>query len=106
LALPGTSSHPLDSPQEVHPAHPLNGTPAKPGEAGFVPVVSPGIRRKLLLPEQLLSVRQAAELLSISASLYKLCAKNQVAHVRIGNALRFADADLEAFLHTRYRPRA
>ena len=39
--------------------------------------------------------RQAAERLNIStASLYKLCAQNQVAHVRVGNTIRFNPADV------------
>ena len=60
--------------------------------------MSHDFRAKLLLPEQLLTVRQAAERLNIStASLYKLCAKNQVAHVRIGNSIRFALTDLITF---------
>jgi excisionase family DNA binding protein len=97
LALPGTSSHPIDIIEDVRPGHPLNGTRAKPGEGGFVPVVSPGIRRKLMLPEQLLTVRQAAARLNIStASLYKLCSQNQVAHVRVGNTIRFNPAGLAA----------
>jgi excisionase family DNA binding protein len=95
LAPPGTASHPLDNTEEVRPAHPLNGTQDKPCEAGFVPQVSHDFRAKLLLPEQLLTVRQAAERLNIStASLYKLCAQNQLAYVRVGNAVRFPKEDL------------
>jgi excisionase family DNA binding protein len=57
--------------------------------------VSHDFRAKLLLPEQLLTVRQAAERLNIStASLYKLCAQNQLAYVRVGNAVRFPKEDL------------
>ena len=57
------------------PAGPLDGTRDSPCEAGFVPTVSPRFRAKLVLPERLLSVREAAERLNISrASLYKLCA--------------------------------
>jgi excisionase family DNA binding protein len=64
--------------------------------------VSPRFRAKLILPERLLSVREAAERLNISrASLYKLCAQNQVAHVRVGNAIRFAPEDLSGFLRAR-----
>ena len=95
VALPGTTSHPLDNTGDVAPGNPLNGTAAKPCEAGFVPQVSHDFRARLLLPEQLLTVRQAAERLNIStASLYKLCAQNQVAHVRVGNTIRFNPADV------------
>jgi excisionase family DNA binding protein len=70
-----------------------------PCEAGFVPTVSPRFQRKLILPERLLTIREAAERLNISrASLYKLCAQNQVAYVRVGNAIRFAPEDLSGFL--------
>jgi len=49
-----------------------------------------------------LTIREAAERLNISrAALYKLCAQNQVAHVRVGNAIRFAAADIAAFVRTR-----
>ena len=59
---------------------------------------------KLLLPERLLSVREAAERLNISrASLYKLCAQNQVAYVRVGNAIRFVPEDVAAFVRPRRR---
>jgi excisionase family DNA binding protein len=61
--------------------------------------VSPRFRRKLILPERLLSIREAAERLNISrASLYKLCAQNQVVHVRVGNAIRFAPEDISGFV--------
>src|SRR5476649_2615108 len=57
LALPVTTSHPIDITGVVRPGHPLNGTPAKACEAGFVPQVSHDFRAKLLLPEQLLKGR-------------------------------------------------
>ena|ERR1700674_5241121 len=107
VTLSSTGSHPLDITEDSDPAHPLNGRRDRPCEAGFVPPVSPRFRRKLILSERLLSIREAAERLSICrASLYKLCAQNQVAHVRIGNAIRFAPADLDAFLRAYRRPRA
>ena len=107
IALPGTASHRHDITADLDPAHPLNGSRDTPCEAGFVPTVSPPRRAKLILPERLLSVREAAERLSISrASLYKLCAQNQVAYVRVGNAIRFALADLDAFLRAHRRPQA
>ena len=102
FARPSSASHPLDTIEDVDPAHPLNGTAAKPCEAGFVPLVSHGIRAKLLFAERLLTVRQAAEQLQISrASLYKLCAENQVVHVRVGNTIRFTSTDIERCLRAR-----
>jgi len=68
--------------------------------------VSPRFRAKLELPERLLSVREAAALLSISrASLDKLCAQNQVAHVRVGNVIRFTEEDLAEIVRARRKPR-
>ena len=97
-----TGSHPLDIRADVDPRDVLKGSRDKPCEAGFVPTVSPRFRAKLILSERLLSVREAAEWLNISrASLYKLCAQNQVAHVRVGNAIRFAPKDLSAFVRVR-----
>ena len=94
----GTAWHHVASPRQhwgCRSSNPLNGTAAKPCEAGFVPQVSHDFRARLLLPGQLLTVRQAAERLNIStASLYKLCAQNQVAHVRVGNTIRFNPADV------------
>jgi excisionase family DNA binding protein len=56
------------------------------------------------LPERLLRIREAAERLNISrASLYKLCAQNQVAYVRVGNAIRFAGEDLSAYIRSQRR---
>jgi len=95
-----TGSESLDITATPDPAHPVNGTADKPGEAGFVPIVSPSPQTNFVLPEQLLTVGEAAARLGISrASLYKLCAQSHVAHVRIGNAIRFAFEDLRAFVH-------
>src|SRR5207237_318639 len=49
LALPGIASHPLDIAAHPDPAHPLNGGPDKPCEAGFVPPVSPRSRGNFVL---------------------------------------------------------
>ncbi len=47
----------------------------------------------------LLTVRAAAALLRVStATVYKLVARGDLAHVRVSNAIRIAPADLEAFL--------
>jgi len=103
LTLSGTASHPRDTTADVDPANPLSGRRDTRYEAGFVPTVSPRFRSKLVLPEQLLTVRGAAKRLRISrASLYRLCAQNRVAHVRVGNAIRFTPADIAAFVHARH----
>lgn len=50
--------------------------------------------------ERLLSVGQVAERLACStATVYKLVAAGELAHIRItNNAIRVADPDLEAFI--------
>ena len=64
--------------------------------------MSPRLRTGLILPEQLFTVREAAQRLSISrALLYKLCAQNQVLHLRVGNTIRFTPADLSTFVRAR-----
>ncbi|WNG31858.1 helix-turn-helix domain-containing protein [Cystobacter fuscus] len=50
-------------------------------------------------PERLLTVREVAERLSIStATVYRLCERGELSHVRVSNALRISVASLEAFL--------
>jgi len=97
----------MDITADSDPVHPLNGTPDKPCEAAFVPTVSPRFRGKFRFPERLWTVREAAERLRISrASLYKLCAQNQVVHVRVGNAIRIAPEDLWAFVQAQRKTSA
>jgi len=48
---------------------------------------------------RLLTVREAAERLAVStATLYALCDRGELPHVRVSNAIRIAPADLAAFL--------
>jgi excisionase family DNA binding protein len=47
----------------------------------------------------LLTVRAAAGRLGVStATVYALCTSGQLAHARVGNSIRIAPADLDAFL--------
>ncbi len=49
--------------------------------------------------DHLLTVRQVADRLGLStATVYKLCDRGELAHVRISNAIRIAPADLAAFV--------
>jgi excisionase family DNA binding protein len=49
--------------------------------------------------DRLLTVREAAERLAVStATVYGLCDRGELPHVRISNAIRIAPADLAAFL--------
>jgi excisionase family DNA binding protein len=51
---------------------------------------------------RLLTVREVAERLSVStATIYTLCERGELAHVRISNAIRIEPAGLEAFISTR-----
>jgi excisionase family DNA binding protein len=48
---------------------------------------------------RLLTVREAAERLAVSTfTVYGLCDRGEIPHVRISNAIRIAPANLTAFL--------
>jgi excisionase family DNA binding protein len=50
----------------------------------------------------LLSVSEVARLLGVcTATVYTLCAKGALRHVRVLNAIRVAPRDLEAFVESR-----
>lgn len=52
----------------------------------------------------LLSVRQVAESLGVSAPIvYRLCDRGELAHVRVMNAIRIAPEDLAAYVAARRR---
>ena len=71
-------------------------TPLHTVSAGFCYPVATARRD---LPPGLLDVRQAARWLAVStATVYALCKKGDLPHLRIGNVLRFAAADLAAAL--------
>ncbi len=51
------------------------------------------------LPERLLTVVQVADVLGVCrATIYKLCERGELAHVRVSNAIRFERHHLGAFL--------
>ena len=48
---------------------------------------------------RLLTVRNVADRLGVcAATVYKLCDRGELPHVRVSNAIRVAPADLETFL--------
>ena len=54
--------------------------------------------------ERLLSVRDVAARLGVcTATVYRLVAEGQLAHVRVLNAIRVAPRDLEAFIEAQRR---
>ncbi len=69
----------------------------------FVPPVSPrsaGALRVLDgLPERLLTAREVADSLGVCrATVYALCERGELAHVRIAHAIRVSRLDLDAFV--------
>ena len=59
-------------------------------------------RRLRVLPggaERLLNVREVAERLGVcTATIYGLCERGELPHLRVSNAIRIRPTDLEAFL--------
>lgn len=54
--------------------------------------------------ERLLTVKQVANLLQVcNATVYKLCGKGELAHVRILNSIRITPADLSDLMGRRKR---
>ncbi len=65
----------------------------------FVPSLSPTFRSVMRGVDHLLSVREVAARLGVStATIYALCDRGQVPHVRVSNAIRIAPADLVDFI--------
>jgi excisionase family DNA binding protein len=81
------------------------GRSTRPGRSGTlrrVPPVSPTCRHGLPgahpQPESLLSVRDVADRLRVStATVYALCDRGELPHLRVSNAIRMRVEDLEAF---------
>ncbi|MGZ5261406.1 MAG: helix-turn-helix domain-containing protein [Burkholderiales bacterium] len=56
-------------------------------------------------PARLLTVREVAQLLAVSAPIvYRLCERGQLAHARVSNAIRIAPADLADYIAARHHP--
>ncbi len=65
----------------------------------FVPALSPHLRPIAGGADDLLKVRDVAAKLGLStATVYALCERGELPHVRVSNAIRVAPADLEAFI--------
>ncbi len=99
-------SHPADNTgvadgPTFHPLAPA-GTATTPHGAPVVRVpVAPRAQLHAIQggASRLLTVREVAERLAVStASIYTLCERGELPHVRISNAIRIAPADLAAFL--------
>ena len=87
--------------ESTEPMDPLNGSDTTPDQQPLVPPVSP---RFMELPEQLLTMREVAQHLRLCrATVYKLCAAGELAHVRIANAIRVSPGDLSQFIAGRRR---
>ena len=56
------------------------------------------------MAERLFTVREVAHRLSVcAATVYALCARGELAHLRVSNAIRVAPTDLDAFIRGRRR---
>jgi len=57
--------------------------------------------------DRLLSVRQVAARLGVyTATVYLLCERNELAHIRVLSAIRITPADFAEFIDTRRKPQA
>ena len=101
----GTRSHPADN--TGRPQSPISHTLAPSGTvttAHGAPVVRTGGLRAQLRAvrggaDHLLTIRDVATRLGVStATVYALCDRGELAHVRISNAIRVAPTDLAAFV--------
>jgi excisionase family DNA binding protein len=90
---------------------------ASPSEAAlaedFAPILLPEIAptTKPRSPgtggDRLLSVNEVARRLDVcSATVYKLCARGMLPHMRVLNAVRISPHDLEGFIASRCRSRS
>ncbi len=67
--------------------------------SSLVPVVSPESGDKKMRRCRVLGVREVAEMLGVcTATVYKLCERGELGHLRVSNAIRIAREDLDAYL--------
>jgi len=65
----------------------------------FIPPISHGSLRAIVAGVAVLTVKEVATLLRVSTdSVYGLCARGELPHVRVSNAIRIATIDLSAFI--------
>ncbi len=77
---------------------PSGGAPQKGSRERFYR--QPAARGLPISTPPLLSVREVARQLRVStATLYRLCERGELRHVRVSNAIRIAPAHIEGFLH-------
>jgi len=70
----------------------------------FIPPISHGSLGAMAAGVGLLTVKEVATLLRVSTdSVYGLCARGELPHVRVSNAIRIAQADLTEFIVRRRR---
>ncbi len=97
------------SPTDVRPSQALGNPgglegarvqPSQPKQGVFGFLVTPLLPESVTagaLPERMLTVREAARRLEVStATVYKLCTRGELAHVRLLNAIRIAPDALAA----------
>ncbi len=84
--------------------------PSQPKQVVFGFLVTPLLPETVTesaLLERMLTVREAARLLAVStATVYKLCAEDDLPHVRVLNALRIRAAELASLAAPKARRRS
>jgi excisionase family DNA binding protein len=99
-----TAFNPLTSLRSGGPEGIPNLRPFAPFTGAFGPTLVQGERRLKAVrvtPAPLLSVREVAAPLGVSRStVYALCAEGKLENVRISNALRLSEEEIESFLRS------
>lgn len=100
VAESGEASQPVDVSGGQEKRGRRDGKLETQSEARFVVPVSYEQRPALkVVPERLLSVGEVAAELQVSkATVYKLCERGELPHLRVMNAIRVAPADLRRFI--------